>query len=107
MAPRSQSRERIGRTGFTDDRSGSSTATSDGRWDGAAGALARLIYDEGAIAVVGALDGRTAHVAEQVMTRARGRAVFVTPWASEATLTRIRIPWFFSVRLPTTGSRRA
>jgi branched-chain amino acid transport system substrate-binding protein len=55
----------------------------------------RLIYDEGAVGVIGALDGRAAHLAEQVITRARGAAVFVTPWASEATLTRIRVPWFF------------
>jgi len=66
-------------------------------WHAATGALVRLIYDEGAVAIVGALDARTGHVAEQVITRARGQAVFVTPWASEPALTRIRVPWFFSV----------
>ena len=73
------------------------TAPSDLRWEASTGALVRLLYEEGAVAVVGALDGRSAHLAEQVITRARGRAVFVTPWASESNLTRIRIPWFFSV----------
>ncbi|MEK7800022.1 MAG: ABC transporter substrate-binding protein, partial [Acidobacteriota bacterium] len=73
------------------------TAPSDLRWEASTGALVRLLYEEGAVAVVGALDGRSAHLAEQVITRSRGRAVFVTPWASESTLTRIRIPWFFSV----------
>jgi branched-chain amino acid transport system substrate-binding protein len=73
------------------------TASSARPWGAGASALARLIYDERAAAVVGALDGRAAHVAEQVITRARGRAVFVTPWAAEPTLTRLRIPWFFSV----------
>ena len=72
-------------------------ASSARAWDGGASALVRLIYDEGAEAVVGALDGRAAHVAEQVIVRGRGRAVFVTPWAAEPTLTRLRIPWFFSV----------
>jgi branched-chain amino acid transport system substrate-binding protein len=72
-------------------------ARSDGPWDSAARELVRLIYEEGAVAVVGALDGRTGHLAEQVITRARGRAIFVTPWASETTLTRVRIPWFFSL----------
>jgi ABC-type branched-subunit amino acid transport system substrate-binding protein len=57
----------------------------------------RLIYEEKAVAVVGALDGRSAHLAEQVITRARGQTIFVTPWASEATLSLIRIPWFFRV----------
>jgi branched-chain amino acid transport system substrate-binding protein len=70
-------------------------ASSDLRWEAAAGDLVRLLYEEGAVAVVGGLDGRSAHLAEQVITRARGRAVFLTPWAGEATLTQIRIPWFF------------
>ncbi len=73
------------------------TASSDLPWEESTGALVRLLYEEGAVAVVGALDGRSAHLAEQVITRSRGRAVLVTPWASEPTLTRIRIPWFFSV----------
>jgi len=73
------------------------TASSDVPWSAATDALVRLIYDEGAVAIVGALDGRTAHLAEQVITRAKGQAVFVTPWASETTVTRIRIPWFFQM----------
>jgi branched-chain amino acid transport system substrate-binding protein len=71
------------------------TADSDRLWDGASGELVRLIYDEGAAAIIGAVDGRSAHLAEQVITRARGAALFMTPWASETTLTRIRVPWFF------------
>jgi branched-chain amino acid transport system substrate-binding protein len=71
------------------------SADSDRLWDGASGELVRLIYDEQAVAVIGAVDGRSAHLAEQVITRARGAALFVTPWASETTLTRIRVPWFF------------
>lgn len=70
-------------------------AASDRLWEGASGELVRLIYDEGAVAIIGAVDGRSAHLAEQVITRARGEALFVTPWASEMTLTRIRVPWFF------------
>jgi len=73
------------------------TASSDVPWSAATDALVRLIYDEGAVAIVGALDGRTAHLAEQVITRAKGQTVFVTPWASETTVTRIRIPWFFQM----------
>jgi branched-chain amino acid transport system substrate-binding protein len=70
---------------------------SDRLWDAGSGGLARLVFDDHVAAVVGALDGRSAHLAEQVITRARGRAVFVTPWATEASATRIRVPWFFSV----------
>lgn len=70
-------------------------AASDRLWEGASNELVRLIYDEGAVGVIGALDGRSAHLAEQVITRARGAALFMTPWASETTLTRVRVPWFF------------
>jgi branched-chain amino acid transport system substrate-binding protein len=72
-------------------------ASSDVPWSAATDALVRLIYDEHAVAIVGALDGRTGHLAEQIITRAKGQTVFVTPWASETTLTRIRIPWFFQM----------
>jgi branched-chain amino acid transport system substrate-binding protein len=73
------------------------TAPSDLSWEAASGSLTRLIYEEKAVAIVGAADGRSAHLAQQVITRARGQAVLVTVWASEPTLTQIRIPWFFRV----------
>jgi branched-chain amino acid transport system substrate-binding protein len=73
------------------------TASSDVPWSAATDALVRLIYDEDAVAIVGALDARTGHLAEQVITRAKGQTVFVTPWVSETTLTRIGIPWFFQM----------
>ncbi|MBI3449290.1 MAG: ABC transporter substrate-binding protein [Acidobacteria bacterium] len=73
------------------------SADSDLPWGKAAPALVRLIYDEHAVAVIGALDARTAHLAEQIVTRSRGESLFVTTWASETALTRLRIPWFFSV----------
>ena len=41
------------------------TAPSDLRWEASTGALVRLLYEEGAVAVVGALDGRSAHLAER------------------------------------------
>ncbi|MFQ5876892.1 MAG: ABC transporter substrate-binding protein [Acidobacteriota bacterium] len=72
-----------------------SVGASESPWNGSAGELVRLIYDEGALAVFGALDARSAHLAEQVIARARGAAIFLTPWASEVTLTGLRIPWFF------------
>jgi ABC-type branched-subunit amino acid transport system substrate-binding protein len=66
-------------------------------WIGTASALVDLIYDKGASAVVGAMNGRAAHLAEQVIARARGDSIFVSAWATETTLTQNRIPWFFSV----------
>jgi branched-chain amino acid transport system substrate-binding protein len=72
-------------------------APSDGAWSTGTRGLARLIHDDKAFAVIGGFDGRSAHVAEQVIVRARGAAVFLTPWASGTTLTALRIPWYFSL----------
>lgn len=64
-------------------------------WVGASSEIARLIYAEAAVAIIGGLDGQSAHIAQQVIARARGQSVFITPWASEQTLTQIGIPWFY------------
>lgn len=69
--------------------------SADGQWGAGTTELARLIYGEDVWALLGAVDGRSAHLAEQVVTRARGRVVLVTPWATDPTLTEIQIPWFF------------
>ena len=70
-------------------------ASADPSWQSGSRELVRLIYEEGAWGVVGGLDSRSAHLAEQVVTRARGRVVLVSPWASDPALTQIKIPWFF------------
>jgi branched-chain amino acid transport system substrate-binding protein len=70
-------------------------AQAGGKWEAGAGELVRLVYKEGAAAVLGPADGRAAHLAEQVVTRGKGRFVLLTPWASDPTLTEIKIPWFF------------
>lgn len=69
--------------------------SADERWEASTAELVRLIYEEQVWAVLGALDGNSAHLAEQVVARARGQVVFATPWATDPTLTQIRIPWFF------------
>lgn len=69
--------------------------SADERWEASTAELVRLIYEEEVWAVLGAVDGKSAHLAEQVVARARGRVVFATPWATDPTLTQIKIPWFF------------
>ncbi|MBI4515595.1 MAG: ABC transporter substrate-binding protein [Deltaproteobacteria bacterium] len=71
------------------------TAAGAGQWSAGAGELVRLVYGEGVQAVLGPLDGRSAHLAEQVVTRGKGRFLLLTPWVSDSTLTRIKVPWFF------------
>lgn len=67
---------------------------SDEAWGRGTGELADLIFQNGTMAVLGALDGKSAHLAAQVVTRAKGEVLFITPWTSDATLTQIGIPWF-------------
>ncbi len=61
-------------------------------WQGAAGALARLIFDHRLSVLLGASDSETAHVAAQVATRARIPFVTTSP---DRTLTRAGDPWIF------------
>ena len=70
-------------------------AANAGQWNAGAGELVRLVYSEGLGGVLGPVDSRSAHVAEQVVARAKGRFLLLTPWASDPALTRIKVPWFF------------
>ncbi len=72
-------------------------ARADLAWEASTRELVRLLYEEQVWGIVGGLDSRSAHVAEQVITRARGRALLVSPWATDPTLAQIGIPWFFRV----------
>lgn len=67
--------------------------TQDGPWGSASKKIVSLVFDEGVRAILGSLDGRAAHLAEQVATK--GRVALVSPWAFDPSLTRINIPWFF------------
>lgn len=73
------------------------TAVSGHPWDDPAPAIARLIHDQGASIIIGGLDAATAHAGEQVVLRERGRALFISIWASEDALTQLPVPWYFSV----------
>lgn len=70
-------------------------AANAGQWSAGAGELVRLVYTDHIRAVLGPADGRTAHLAEQVAARGKGRFLLLTPWVSDPTLTQIRLPWFF------------
>jgi len=69
---------------------------SDSPWIGGAREMVRLVYDDSVWAVLGAVDGIAAHIAEQVVTKAW--TPLVVPVSGDPTLTYIRIPWIF--RLP-------
>lgn len=70
-------------------------ASADQLWGASTRELVRLIYEENVWGIVAGTDSRSAHVAEQAVTRAHGRVLMVSPWASDPTLAQVPIPWFF------------
>lgn len=73
-----------------------SIAPSDLPWGAQTSELVRLIYAEKVPVIIGGLDSRSAHLAAQVVTRAKGQALLLT-LASDATLTQMGIPWVFRI----------
>ena len=65
----------------------------EGPWGSGSKAIVNLVFEEGVWAILGSLDGRGAHLAEQVVTK--GRVVLLSAWATDPTLSQINIPWFF------------
>ena len=53
--------------------------------------IVRAIYERDIAILVGAFDPQTAHLAAQVITRAKGRSLLVT-LADDPTLTQINVP---------------
>lgn len=73
------------------------TGSADRPWAGGGKELVRLVYGEGVRAVIGAIDGRSGHLAEQIVAHAKGQFIFITPWATDTTLTQINISQFFRI----------
>jgi ABC-type branched-subunit amino acid transport system substrate-binding protein len=68
---------------------------TDGPWGQASNKTAELIYDEKVVAIVGVLNGRTAHLAEQVT--AKSQITYIETLATDPTLSKAFVPWFFRV----------
>ncbi len=67
----------------------------DGRWGAGSKQAVELIYDENVSALIAAVNGQNAHLAEQVATKAQ--VVLLSTQAHDPTLSQINIPWFFRV----------
>lgn len=65
----------------------------DGLWGAGSRAIVQLISDKQVCALLGGVSSESAHLIEQIAMKAR--LVYVTPWASDPTLTQIGIPWMF------------
>lgn len=70
------------------------TRSMEGPWGTGSKEAVNLIFDEEVWAIMGSHDGRNAHLVEQVTTKTR--TVFLSAWASDATLSQAFVPWYFS-----------
>jgi len=70
------------------------TSWSENPWGSGIKDVTRLAYDEGVSAIVGAPDGPSAHLVEQVVAKAR--LAFISPVASDKTANLANVPWIFS-----------
>lgn len=67
--------------------------SAEGRWGAGSKESVKLVYEDKVWAIVGSLDGRNAHLTEQVATKAH--IVFLSTWATDPTLSQAFIPWYF------------
>lgn len=66
----------------------------DGNWGAGSKQAVSLIYEHSTTALLGFVDGRSAHLIEQVCTKAE--IPFISTLSPDPSLSRINIPWFFS-----------
>lgn len=66
--------------------------TTEGPWGAGSKESVALVYEDGVEAIVGSLDGRNAHLAEQVS--AKSHLVYLETRATDPTLSQAFVPWF-------------
>ncbi len=69
--------------------------TTEGFWGAGSKESVRLVYEDRVRAIVGALDGRNGHLAEQVVTKSH--LSYIETFATEPTLSQAFVPWFMRV----------
>jgi len=69
------------------------TRPTDGFWGIGSIQSVNLVFEDHVLAFIGALDGRNAHLAEQVATKTK--VAFISAWATDMTLSYAFVPWFF------------
>ena len=67
--------------------------STEGPWGTGSKESVSLVFDDEVVAIMGSLDGRNAHLAEQVATKTR--LIFLSSWATEMTLSKAFVPWYF------------
>jgi len=69
--------------------------TAEGFWGAGSKESVSLVYEDQVRAIVGALDGRNGHLAEQVATKSH--LSYIETYATEPTLSQAFVPWFMRV----------
>jgi branched-chain amino acid transport system substrate-binding protein len=69
--------------------------TADGLWGAGSKESVDFVYEDQVVAIVTAVDGRNAHLVEQVS--AKSHVVQVATRATEETLSQAFVPWFFRI----------
>ncbi len=69
--------------------------TADGLWGAGSKASVDFVHDDNVLAIVTAVDGRNAHLAEQVASKSQ--VVQIATRATEETLSQAYVPWFFRI----------
>jgi len=68
---------------------------SENPWAGGVNRVARMVYDDGVVAVIGSIDGAATHLAEQVAAKAL--VAVVSPGNTDPTVNLAGVPWMYSL----------
>lgn len=69
--------------------------TTEGPWGAGSKESVALVYEDSVVAMLISLDGRNAHLAEQVA--AKSHLICLSTYATDPTLTQAYVPWFLRV----------
>ncbi len=81
------------------------TRSVEGPWGAGSKESVNLVFEDEVVAILGSLDGRNAHLAEQVATKAH--IVFLSTRATDPSLSQAFVPWYFRLFLCGEFGRRA
>jgi len=70
-------------------------AWSESPWKAGIGDVARLVYERGAWAILGGVDGTTTHLAVQIALKSH--FLLLSPGSTDATTDHANVPWLFSL----------
>ncbi|MCK5693434.1 MAG: ABC transporter substrate-binding protein, partial [Bacteroidales bacterium] len=69
--------------------------TAEGFWGAGSKESVSLVYEDQVRAIIGSLDGRNGHLAEQVATKSH--LTYIETYATDPTLSQAFVPWFMRV----------